>query len=311
MESIELSVSLTQKSVRVDKYISEQDNNMSRSRIQQLIENGNVFLNRRQVKRVSEKVKEGDQIQLLLPPPEPSSVEPEDIHFDILYQDTHLAVINKPAGLSVHPTDHQKSGTLVNGLLYHLKDLSGIGGVLRPGIVHRLDRVTSGALLVAKTDEAHRILSEGFKSRKIKKIYRALVHGEPHGGSGEIDQPIGRDSADRKKMCIRPDGRKSLTRYKICGRGLGGSFVELYPYTGRTHQIRVHMKHILCPIAGDALYSTRKTAGKGELERLFEGYPGIGLHAFKLAFCHPITGESLEFEAPMPELFLSIIARMK
>ena len=230
---------------------------------------------------------------MILPPLEPSTVIPEDISFDILYQDASLAVINKPAGLTVHPSEHRKTGTLVNGLLFHIKDLSGIGGVLRPWIVHRLDRVTSGVILIAKTDEAHRILSDNFKSRKIKKIYRAIVHGEPHGGDGVIDQPIGRDSVDRKKMCIRQDGRKSLTRYKICQRGLGGSFVELYPYTGRTHQLRVHMKHMQCPIVGDELYCDRKTYCKGELERLYQGYPGIALHAFKLVFNHPITGEHI------------------
>jgi 23S rRNA pseudouridine1911/1915/1917 synthase len=297
--------------VRIDRYLSGQDLPLSRSRIQHLIEQEQVFINGKQVKRVSEKVCEGDAICVILPPPEPSTVEPQDLDFGILYQDSHIVVVDKPAGLSVHPTDSHKTGTLVNGLLYRIKDLSGIGGVLRPGIVHRLDRVTSGVLIVAKTDEAHQQLSEDFKSRDIKKVYHALVHGIPASEEGMIDQPIGRDHSDRKRMCIREDGRNSLTKYKIWGRGLGGSFLKLYPYTGRTHQIRVHMKYLGCPLVGDPLYHHRKKRGRGEMERLFSTYPGIALHAHSIAFTHPVTREPMTFNAPLPALFESVITRMK
>ncbi|MDX9752889.1 MAG: RluA family pseudouridine synthase [bacterium] len=295
---------------RIDKYLALAVA-LSRSRIQQLVEAGQVERNGRLVVRVSEKVGPGDRIRVVLPPPGPCEVPPEDLAFGILYQDAHLAVIDKPAGLSVHPTEHHKTGTLVNGLLYRIKDLSGIGGILRPGIVHRLDRVTSGVLVIAKTDQAHQVLSEAFKARQIKKMYQAIVHGVPLQERGEVDQPIGRHASDRKRMCVRADGRISKTIYKICRRGLGGSFVELYPYTGRTHQLRVHMNYLGCPIVGDPVYGYRKTKNRGELERVFQTYPGIALHAARLRFTHPCHGEVMTFEVPLPEIFHAVIEKMK
>ncbi|MBD3266886.1 RluA family pseudouridine synthase [bacterium] len=306
-----LIVSNVAAPIRIDKYLSEQNLDISRSRIQQLVEQHHIYLNEQAVRRVSEKVNTGDRIRVFLPPPKPSQVIPEDIAFNIIYEDSSIAVIDKPAGLSVHPTETHKTGTLVNGLLFKIKDLSGIGGVLRPGIVHRLDRVTSGVLVVAKTDKAHQHLSDRFKSRNIKKVYYAIVHGTLPHLEGEINQPVGRHATDRKRMCVRADGRSSQTYYKNRGTGLGGTFLELYPNTGRTHQLRVHMSFLGFPIVGDPLYGHRKKKGKGELERLFADYPGIALHAGRLRFEHPESGKTMEFEVPWPPLFRSVIERMK
>ncbi len=307
---IEITVEADLSSIRIDKFIATKIPQISRNRIQQLIENHAIFLNDRSIDQSKEKVKVGDRIRFTLPPLQPSTVEPEPLPLDFLYEDEHIAVINKVPGMCVHPTEHLKTGTVVNGLLYHVKDLSGIGGVLRPGIVHRLDRVTSGVLLIAKNDEAHRRLSETFQSRQIQKTYWAITHGILPNPEGEIDQPIGRHPTDRKRMTIRPDGRKSLTRYRILRTGLGGMLLEVYPRTGRTHQIRVHLRHLGISIVRDTLYGLKKHLGKGTLERWFEGYPGIALHAKSLRFPHPVHGEEMIIEAPLPQIFQSIMDQM-
>lgn len=302
--------SLTQP-VRIDKYLGHQINQISRSRIQQLIEEGSVQVNDCPIFRGKEKVHPGDRIRVYLPPPQASTIDAEPIPLDLLFEDQDLLAVNKAPGLCVHPTEHMKTGTLVNALLYHIHDLSGIGGVLRPGIVHRLDRGTSGVLLVAKNDETHRRLSEMFKNRQIQKTYWALVHGVSTAREGEIDQPIGRHPSDRKRMTIRPDGRKSLTKYRILCTGLGGLLMEVYPRTGRTHQIRVHLHHLGFSIVRDPLYGLKKHMGRGALEGLFEGYPGIGLHAKTLRFNHPTTGETIILEAPLPIQFQSVVDQMQ
>ncbi|MGI6454504.1 MAG: RluA family pseudouridine synthase [bacterium] len=292
---------------RIDKYLSTQVSELSRSRIQQLIAAGDILLNQQRVLKVSEKVKSGDRIEVHIPPPASSSIQPEPIPLEILYEDSQVVAINKPPGLCVHPTESITTGTLVNALLYHIRDLSGIGGVMRPGIVHRLDRVTSGILLAAKTDSAHQALSMMFKQRKMKKTYWAIVHGKPPQSEGEINLPIGRHPTERKRMAIRPDGRISVTRYKILREGLGGSWIEVYPLTGRTHQIRVHLRHLGCPVVRDVTYATRKHQGKGSLERALEGYPGIALHARSLEFLHPVTGEQIRLEAALPDQLQSVV----
>ncbi|MGC9328972.1 MAG: RluA family pseudouridine synthase [Candidatus Hinthialibacter sp.] len=296
--------------VRIDKYLSAQTDQVSRNRIQHLIEERAILLNGRPVLRTKEKVHPGDEIRVRIPPPQSSTIEPESIPLDIIFEDSFLLVVNKQAGLCVHPTEHRKTGTLVNALLHHVKDLSGIGGVLRPGIVHRLDQVTSGILLIAKNDETHRKLSDLFKSRQIEKIYWAIALGSTPPLAGSVDQPIGRHPADRKRMTIRPDGRKSKTIYRILRTGLGGMLLEVYPRTGRTHQIRVHLRHLGLSIAGDQLYGLRKRQGRGAIERMFENYPGIGLHAKILRFQHPMTGEKIDLDAPPPPLFQSIVDQM-
>ncbi|MBZ0257222.1 RluA family pseudouridine synthase [bacterium] len=309
-QSLKFEVNAALSGLRIDKFLTRVAEGFSRSRIQSLVQDGAVMRNGKVCARTSEAVVEGDEIILTAPPLAPSTVEPEALPLDILYQDSDIAVINKPWGMSVHPTEHNKSGTLVNALLYHLSDLSGIGGVLRPGIVHRLDRVTSGVIIVAKHDEAHRRLSASFKARETKKTYWAIVHGRPSKDQGEIDQPIGRHPADRKRMTVLPGGRPSLTRYQICGEGLGGSWLELYPVTGRTHQIRVHLKHIGHPIAGDPVYTLKKYSGRGELERIFADHTMVALHARSIRFPHPMTGELAEFEAQPPNALNSILERM-
>ncbi len=303
MEKINLKIPDDSKPIRIDKYISEQLPQLSRSRIQQFIEQGFVNHCGNRVTRTSEKIVPGECYEITLPPPEPSDVLPQEIPIPIVYQDASIALVNKPPGMSVHPTETKTTDTLVNALLFHIKDLSGIGGVLRPGIVHRLDRVTSGILIVAKNDEAHHNLSAQFKNREVKKIYWALVHGTPIKANGEVNLAIGRHPSDRKRMAPLPNGRSALTRYKTIKEGLGGSWLELYPVTGRTHQIRVHLKHLGCPVIRDTLYGSRKTLGRGQLERLFENYPGIALHARSIEFRHPCRGETMAFEAPLPKPF--------
>ncbi len=310
MKSLEWQVNDIASPMRIDRVLAEKCESFSRSRLQQLLQEGFVLLNDTTVKKASEKVHQGDRILIRLPPPQPSSALPENIPIERIYEDEDLMVINKAAGISVHPTEHMKQGTLVNALLHHIRDLSGIGGVLRPGIVHRLDRGTSGVLIIAKNDEFHQKLSEAFKERTIRKTYWALVHGVPPSLKGEIDRPIGRHPSDRKRMNVRDDGRNSRTEYKICGRGLGGSWLELYPKTGRTHQIRVHLNHIGCPVVGDTLYCTRRYKGKGELERIFKEYPGFALHARAIEFEHPKSGKRMFFEATPPPLFTYVIERM-
>lgn len=309
-ETIQLQVDASGAGERIDKFIAQHAPDCSRSRVQALLAEGAVLLNQNPCLKVSEKVKEGDLIEITPPPPEPSQLEPDPMPLEILYEDDDLAVVNKPWGVSVHPAGSWKGPTLVNALLHHIKNLSGVGGVARPGIVHRLDRVTSGVLIVAKHDVSHRRLSARFKDRKMQKIYWAIVHGRPPGETGEIDQPIGRHETDRKRMTIRPDGRPSVTRYRVMKEGLGGSWVEVYPVTGRTHQIRVHFKHLGTPVAGDPVYSTRKFEGRGELERIFAELPGIALHARSLRFSHPMTGREMYIEAEPAAPFLDVLRRM-
>lgn len=311
MQELQIQVEHITGHERIDKYIASQLPELSRSRLQQLITEGLVEINSKPIRKVSEKVKQGDEVHIKIPPPQPSTLQAENIDLSILWEDEYFAAINKQAGISVHPTETIRTGTLVNALLYHLNDLSGIGGLLRPGIVHRLDRGTSGVLIIAKQDEAHRKLSDLFKSRHVQKSYWALVHGVPTPPEGDISLAIGRHPSDRKRMVGRSDGRPSQTRYKIRRVGLGGSFVELYPLTGRTHQIRVHMNHIGCPVVGDRIYGTRKYGQRGEMERLLEEYPGFALHARAIRFNHPITDCPVLFEVEPPEVLNSMIEKME
>ncbi|MFB3788890.1 MAG: RluA family pseudouridine synthase [bacterium] len=300
----------TQAPIRVDKYLAAQIDTLSRARIQQLAEEGEIRLNGHPVSRSKEKVQPGDRIVIRLPAPNPMGVPPEPGELQILYEDDYFLAVNKPPGLCVHPSEHRKTGTLVNILLYHGKSLSSLGGPLRPGIVHRLDLATSGVLLVAKNDEIHRRLTAMFKARKIQKGYWAILHGVPARHEGEINLPIGRHPRDRKRMAIRPEGRPAVTRYRILRTGLGGSLAEVYPTTGRTHQIRVHFRHLGVPIVRDSLYGLKKYAGKGILERLFAEYPGLALHARSLRFPHPATGREITITVEPPDLFLSITEQM-
>lgn len=309
-QTITLKVPEDCRSIRIDKFIAANLDSISRNRIQTLINQSSISINNSICTRSSEKVAAGDLIEIFMPAPTPSRLVAEDIPIEILYQDSDIAVINKPWGMSVHPTETHISGTLVNALLAHITDLSGIGGVLRPGIVHRLDRVTSGVILVAKHDEAHRRLADAFKARQVKKTYWAIVHRQPNNERGEINQPIARHPSDRKRMAIATGGRPAVSRYEVLKTGLGGSWLAVYPVTGRTHQIRVHLRHLGCPIAGDKTYGLKTLSGRGELARRFAQTSGIGLHARRIELTHPMTGEPVVFEAEAPEITQSILNEM-
>lgn len=273
---------------RLDQHLAaRQDLNLTRSQIGKLIEAGEILVNG-QVVKPSYHLKKNDCLTINIPPPRKLETKPENIPLEIVYEDDDLVVVNKPRGMVVHPAAGNYEGTLVNALLHHCQDLSGIGGVVRPGIVHRLDKDTSGLIVVAKNDAAHQSLTKQFKDRVIKKRYVALVQGVVKQDSGEIDAAIGRHPVRRMKMAVTEKGREAITHFKVIKRFKDTTLVELAPKTGRTHQLRVHLHHLGHPIVGDPVYGGAK--GSGQL-----------LHASKLSFIHPRTGEKMEFEVPLPD----------
>lgn len=285
---------------RIDVFLSR-ETGLSRSQIDKLIRSGRVKLNRENAK-AGYRVKADDRIILSVPPAKEIAARPENIPLDIVYEDKDIIVINKPPGIVVHPGAGNTEGTLVNAVLHHARDLSGIGGRIRPGVVHRLDKDTSGLIVFAKNDASHLDLSRQIKNREVKKTYLALVHGEIKDDSGAIDAPIGRNPVHRKKMAVIRSGslkrREALTYYKVLERYKGYTLVELDLKTGRTHQIRVHLSHIGHPVVGDRTYSKKKEGGASR--------PCLPagrqlLHASGLSFHHPITGKYLEFRSDMPE----------
>ncbi len=278
----------TAKPCRLDRYLAAQDLGLSRARLQGLIREGYVTLNGGKAK-ASAMVKAGDRVGVRIPPPQPLGLVPENIPLDIVYEDAHLAVVDKPAGLTVHPAPGHASGTLVNALLARYPDLPGIGGRQRPGIVHRLDKDTSGLMVVAKTESAHHHLSEQIQERRIRKGYTALAGGVVTDDEGMIDAPIGRDIRHRKRMAVVAGGRPSQTRYQVVRRTGKATLVEVFPATGRTHQIRVHFASLGHPLVGDALYGGRTDV----LDRQF-------LHAHLLGFEHPQSGKKVEFRSSLP-----------
>ena len=299
--------------LRLDVWLARRLPSQSRARLQALIGEGHVLVGGAP-SRPSERLRPGQTVVVHVPPPAPALPEPEDIPLGIVHDDPHLLVVNKPAGLVVHPGAGTRSGTLVNALLRHVSDLSGIGGVLRPGIVHRLDRGTSGLLVVAKDDATHRDLVTQFASRRVEKEYLALVLGVPRARSGEIQAPIGRHPVHRKKMAIGvPRGREARTAWQREEALDGACLLRVRIHTGRTHQIRVHLASIGHPVAGDATYggtrtpSSRRAAARHALQSLERP----ALHAARLAFVHPATGERAEFEAPLPPDLLSVLARIR
>jgi 23S rRNA pseudouridine1911/1915/1917 synthase len=298
---------------RLDAWLAKHLPDLSRARIQSLIEDGQVLLEGRPA-RASARLRPGQTISIHVPPPTPATPEPEDIPLDIVFEDAHLLVLNKPAGLVVHPGAGTPRGTLVNALLRHVRDLSGVGGVLRPGIVHRLDRGTSGLLVVAKDDETHRSLARQFAGRSVEKEYEALVLGIPTAKSGTITTPIGRDPVHRRKMSIRaPRGREARSDYRVVAAFDGAAHLRVRIHTGRTHQIRVHLASIGHPVAGDATYggtrtpSSRRAAAREALLSLRRP----ALHAARLAFVHPLTGERLSFTAPLPPDMMAVLACLR
>lgn len=297
---IEMIVQADDAGVRIDKYITDQMNNpaVSRTQVQEWIKNGHVLVDGKAVKS-NYKMQAGELISIQPPEAEELEIVAESIPLDIVYEDADVIVVNKPRGMVVHPAPGHSSGTLVNALMYHCKDLSGINGVLRPGIVHRIDRDTTGLLMVAKNDLAHASLAMQLKEHTVTRRYTALVHGNLPHDSGTIDAPIGRDAQDRKLYTVTDhNAKEAITHFSVIER-IGGDFtlVELQLETGRTHQIRVHMKYIGYPLAGDPVYGRNKTVP----------LKGQALHAGILGFTHPRTGERLQFEVPLPEDFENIL----
>lgn len=288
---------------RLDTFVARQAG-LSRTRAQVLILEGAVSVDGEQVAK-NHRIRPGEWVEIAVPEPRPAEPLPQDIPVDILYEDKDLAVVNKPAGMVVHPAAGHEEGTLVNALLYAIKDLSGIGGILRPGIVHRLDRYTSGLMVVAKNDSSHTKLQDLIRERELKRVYLALAHGLPSTRLGTIDAPVGRDPDDRKKMAVTADaGRPSVTHFKVVEYFSDSSLLEVELVTGRTHQIRVHLSYIGHAVVGDAEYGQM-----GELEREL-GLERQFLHAYKISFPHPITGEEVLLEQPLPHDLQSALERL-
>ncbi|WP_407390867.1 RluA family pseudouridine synthase [Carnobacterium jeotgali] len=285
---------------RLDKVLTELLPSITRSHIQQWIKEGNVTVNGENLK-ANYKVQPNDEIVIIEPELVSLEVLAEDIPIEIVYQDEDVVVVNKAQGMVVHPSAGHQTGTLVNALMYHIKDLSGINGTIRPGIVHRIDKDTSGLLMVAKNDSAHEKLAAQLKDKTSLREYIALVHGVIPHEKGTIDAPLGRSKVDRKKQDIIDGGREAVTHFTVLERFKDFTLVSLKLETGRTHQIRVHMKYIGYPLAGDPIYGPRKTLeGKGQF-----------LHAQTLGFKHPTTGEFVTFEAPLPQLFEDTLKKLR
>jgi len=286
---------------RLDKYISQETEEWSRSQIQAWIKAGRILVNDKQVK-ANYQLQENDEIRIYIPAPQELEIKPEQLTLDIVHEDQDVIVINKPRGTVVHPAPGHLEGTLVNGLLAHCQDLSGINGVLRPGIVHRIDKDTSGLLMVAKHDAAHRSLADQLKAHTVTRQYIALVHGEISHEKGTIDAPIGRSQQDRKMMDVVPNGKNAVTHFEVLERYNHYTLVRCQLETGRTHQIRVHLKYIGFPLVGDPKYGTNNSVLSIE---------GQALHAAVLGFSHPRSGERLLFEAPLPSDFETLIGQLR
>lgn len=303
-ERIELTAAGEGLPMRIDKYLSEQLPDFSRSYLQKLLKEQGVTVQEKAVK-ANYKVQEGDHIVLEIPEEQELTAEPENIPLEILYEDDDVLIVNKPKGMVVHPAAGHNTGTLVNAVLYHCRDqLSGINGVLRPGIVHRIDMDTTGALAVCKNDAAHQSLAAQLAVHSITRRYRAIVHGGFREDTGTVTGDIGRHPVDRKKMAVGvKNGKPAVTHYRVLERFGSFTYIECELETGRTHQIRAHMAHIGHPLLGDAVYGPAKCP--------FPGLQGQCLHAMVLGFIHPSTGEYLEVTAPLPEYFEALLAKLR
>ena len=298
----EYIVSQEEKGKRLDTYISSVDTDITRTSAQRLIEDGNILVNGKNAK-VSYKIQENDKISVEIPEPKQIELKAQNIPIEIIYEDSDIIVVNKPKGMVVHPANGNPDGTLVNAIMAICKDsLSGIGGEIRPGIVHRIDKDTSGLLIVAKNDNAHVKMSEQIKNHEVKKTYIALVRGIFKENEATIDMPIGRSTSDRKKMAVNKNGKNAITHIKVLKRFDKYTLLKVNIETGRTHQIRVHLSHIGYPIVGDYTYSN----GKNEFDVI-----GQCLHAQKLEFKHPITQKDMCLEAELPQYFKDILDKLK
>ncbi|PJY98737.1 RluA family pseudouridine synthase [Bacillus vallismortis] len=300
MNQIDITASEEQKSERIDKFLALTENDWSRTQVQQWVKDGQIVVNGSPVKS-NYKIQPGDQVTVTVPEPEALDVLAEPMDLDIYYEDQDVLVVNKPRGMVVHPAPGHLTGTLVNGLMAHCTDLSGINGVMRPGIVHRIDKDTSGLLMVAKNDMAHESLVNQLVNKTVTRKYTAVVHGLISHDDGTIDAPIGRDKKDRQSMTVARDGKNAVTHFHVLERFQDFTLVECQLETGRTHQIRVHMKYIGFPLAGDPKYGPRKTID----------FNGQALHAGILGFDHPRTGEYVEFEAPLPDDMAELIESLR
>ncbi|HYA13613.1 MAG TPA: RluA family pseudouridine synthase [Syntrophales bacterium] len=300
----EFIVASNEAGLRLDIYLTRKDIGLSRSQIKKLVDDGLVRVNQANTK-VSYKLRHGDIIQISKREPMVYHVLPQDIPLTIIYEDFHILVVDKPAGIVVHPAAGHYQDTLVNAILYHCKDLSGIGGILRPGIVHRLDKGTSGLLVIAKTDEAHQGLAGQFKRHEVRKTYKALVYGNPKEDDGTIDAPLGRHPVDRKKMSTRSRrSKEALTYWRVLERYGVATLLNVDIVTGRTHQIRVHLTSLGYPVVGDSMYGNPKRANTIDntlLRAKLKAMKRQALHAAHIGFVHPITYQDMAFSSPLPD----------
>lgn len=303
---MEINLEVETGKERLDRWLSKELSQLSRSRLAKLIESGNVKINGKVCKSKKILVNSGDRLNLIIPAPESQDLQPEAIPLDILYEDEHLIIVNKSANLVVHPAPGHRTGTLVHALLFHCKNLAGIGGVERPGIVHRLDKDTTGAIVVAKNDLAHQNLQAQIKAKTARREYLGIVYGNLKQEYGSIELPVGRDRFDRKKMAVIPvekGGREALTHWQVIERLGNYTLIEFRLETGRTHQIRVHSSHIGHPLVGDPIYSSANSIGVN--------LSGQALHARKLTISHPVTGEIIEAIAPVSEEFNKLLTVLR
>lgn len=299
-----LTVATEEKGSRLDAFVAKSLEDISRARVQKLLDEGRLTVDGA-VKKANYRLNGGEEIRLEIPPAVSAEALPEDIPLDILYEDSDIIVINKARGMAVHPSPGIYSGTLVNALLYHCKDLSGIGGVERPGIVHRLDKDTSGVMVAAKNDNAHASLSKQIGEKSASRVYCAIVRGSINEEAGVIKGAIGRDEKDRQKMAVRADGKPAVTHFRVMERIGDYTITECRLETGRTHQIRVHLAHIGYPVFGDPKYGSRK---KTPFDGIIEGQ---ALHSRQMTLVHPVTGEEMTFTAPMPKDMEKLIAAIR
>ena len=303
MTAYTLTTELCDEGLRLDRFLSEELEDHSRSFLQKLIKEGLVTVDGKPVK-ANYRLSAGQQVSVQVREPEEVNIEPQEMPLDILYEDGDVCIVNKPKGMVVHPAAGHYRDTLVNGIMYHCQDsLSGINGSLRPGIVHRIDKDTTGALIICKNDKAHRCIAEQLKEHSITRRYRAIIIGNLSEDEGTVDAPIGRHPTQRKKMAVnRNNGKRAVTHYRVLARFRGYTYIECRLETGRTHQIRVHMASIGHPLLGDTVYGPAKQA--------YPSLEGQTLHAMVIGFVHPTTGAYMEFEAPLPAYFAELLQKL-